>query len=86
MLIEKFSLGVGDRFGREGVAQLAALLKAADAGVEVIPVWNKSNREHTLISSTPADTRSAADAAYPAQAGNNDPAKVAEFENLLKRR
>ncbi|MCX6959988.1 MAG: tagaturonate epimerase family protein [Verrucomicrobia bacterium] len=66
MLIEKFSLGVGDRFGREGVAQLAALQKAADAGVEVIPVWNKSNREHTLISSTPADTRSAADAAVKA--------------------
>ena len=66
MHIEKFSLGVGDRFGREGVAQLAALQKAAEAGVEVIPVWNKSNREHMLIGSTPADTRSAADAAVKA--------------------
>jgi len=66
MRIEKFSLGVGDRFGREGVAQLAALQKAAETGVEVIPVWNKSNREHTLIGSTPADTRSAADAAVKA--------------------
>ena len=66
MRIEKFSLGVGDRFGREGVAQLAALQQAAQAGVEVIPVWNKSNREHTLIGSTPADTRSAAEAAVKA--------------------
>jgi tagaturonate epimerase len=66
MLIEKYSLGVGDRFGREGGAQLAALKKAADSGIEVIPVWNKSNREHTLIGSTPADTRSAAEAAVKA--------------------
>lgn len=60
MKLEKFTLGVGDRFGREGVAQLAALQKAAGAGVEIIPVWNKSNREHMLIGSTPADTRRAA--------------------------
>ena len=66
MKLEKLTLGVGDRFGREGVAQLAALQKAVKAGVEVIPVWNKSNREHTLIGSTPADTRSAADAAVKA--------------------
>ena len=63
MNLEKFTLGVGDRFGREGVAQLGALQKAAAAGVEVIPVWNKSTREHTLIGSTPADTRRAAEAA-----------------------
>jgi hypothetical protein len=36
---------------------------AAEHGVEVIPVWNKSNREHTLIGSTPASTRAAADEA-----------------------
>ena len=61
--IEKFTLGIGDRFGREGVAQLAALQKTAQAGVEVIPVWNKSNREHNLIGSTPADTKNSAEAA-----------------------
>jgi len=66
MRIEKYTLGVGDRFGHQGVAQLAALQKAADAGVMVIPGWNKSNREHTLIGSTPADTRRAADAAVKA--------------------
>jgi hypothetical protein len=36
---------------------------AAEQGVEVIPVWNKSNREHTIIGSTPAGTRAAADEA-----------------------
>jgi hypothetical protein len=36
---------------------------AADAGVEVIPVWNKSNREHTIIGSEPGSVRAAADAA-----------------------
>ena len=66
MKLEKFTLGIGDRFGREGVAQLAALQRAARAGIEIIPVWNKSNREHTLIGSTPADTRSAAEAAVKA--------------------
>jgi len=39
---------------------------AAEWGVEVIPVWNKSNREHTLIGSTPAGTRAAADEAVRA--------------------
>ncbi len=61
--LEKFTFGIGDRFGKEGPAQLAALQQAADKGVEVIPVWNKSNREHNLIGSGPADTRKAADAA-----------------------
>src|ERR1035437_9794400 len=36
---------------------------AADACVEVVPVWNKSNREHTIIGSEPVQTRAAADAA-----------------------
>jgi len=63
MKLEKFSLGIGDRFGRQGVAQLAALQNAADEGVEIAPVWNKSNREHNLIGTNPEDTRRAADAA-----------------------
>jgi hypothetical protein len=36
---------------------------ASQGGVEVIPVWNKSNREHITIGSDPAGTRAAADAA-----------------------
>ncbi|MEO8737030.1 MAG: tagaturonate epimerase family protein [Edaphobacter sp.] len=61
--LPKFSLGVGDRFAHQAKAQLAACLLAADAGVEVVPVWNKSNREHMIIGSEPSQTRTAADAA-----------------------
>jgi hypothetical protein len=57
----KYSIGTGDRFGREGVAQLAAVKAVRDAGVEVDIVWNKSNREHVTIHTEPADQRAAAD-------------------------
>src|SRR5687767_1387268 len=46
--LDKFSIGVGDRFARQARAQLRACQLIADDGVEVIPVWNKSHREHTL--------------------------------------
>jgi hypothetical protein len=36
------------------------------AGIEVVPVWNKSNREHTIIGSEPISVREAADAAVKA--------------------
>ena len=36
---------------------------AAGTDVDVIPVWNKSNREHNIIGSEPASVRAAADAA-----------------------
>jgi hypothetical protein len=55
MDIEKFSFGTGDRFGKEGDAQLAAIMEINAAGIPVVPVWNKSNREHTIIGSLPAD-------------------------------
>jgi hypothetical protein len=61
--LEKFSLGVGDRFAHQAKAQLRACMLASRKGFEVIPVWNKSNREHIIIGSDPADTRAAADAA-----------------------
>ena len=61
--IEKYSIGVGDRFAHQARAQLRACLLAADAGMEVIPVWNKSNREHMIIGSEPASLRAAADEA-----------------------
>ena len=59
----KYSLGVGDRFAQEAQAQLRACVLAAEQGVEVIPVWNKSNREHLIIGSEPATVRAAAAAA-----------------------
>ena len=61
--LSKYSIGVGDRFAQEANAQLRACVLARDAGVDVIPVWNKSNREHSIIGSEPSSTRSAADAA-----------------------
>jgi hypothetical protein len=61
--LPKYSVGVGDRFAHQAKAQLAACIKAKEAGIEVAPVWNKSNREHTIIGSEPKGTREAADAA-----------------------
>jgi len=63
MKLEKFSVGVGDRFAQEAEAQLRACILAAEQGAIVVPVWNKSNREHTIIGSEPASVRAAADAA-----------------------
>jgi hypothetical protein len=64
--LSKYSIGVGDRFSHQGKAQLRACVLAAESGVEVIPVWNKSNREHTIIGSTPASARAAAEEAVKA--------------------
>jgi len=63
MKLGKYSFGTGDRFNHEGQAQLKALIKANNQGVEVTPVWNKSNREHNIVHSEPAGTREEADAA-----------------------
>lgn len=66
MKLEKYSIGVGDRFGREGTRQLAALVRAKREGVTVVPVWNKSNREHMLIGTQPQRVRDEANAAVKA--------------------
>ena len=66
MKLEKYSFGIGDRFGQQGEAQLKALIKAKELGIEMVPVWNKSNREHQIIKSSPADTRKEADQAVSA--------------------
>ena len=52
MKLEKYSFGIGDRFGREGKAQLMAIQEINRLGVPVVPVWNKSNREHDLVGTT----------------------------------
>ena len=64
--ISKYSMGVGDRFGLEGAAQLRAFQAAKDRGVTSTPVWNMSNREHSLIGTRPEDVRVEADAAVKA--------------------
>jgi len=67
MQIGKYSFGTGDRFAHQGEAQLKALMKASEIlGFEIVPVWNKSNREHTIVHSTPDDTRKEADEAVKA--------------------
>jgi hypothetical protein len=66
MILGKYSIGIGDRFGQEGKAQLAAIIKAKEHGVNITPVWNKSQREHTIIGTKPADTRKEADEAVKA--------------------
>jgi hypothetical protein len=63
LTLEKFSLGVGDRFAHQAKAQLQACVMAAVRGVTVIPVWNKSNREHGIVGSKPGSVRAAADEA-----------------------
>jgi hypothetical protein len=63
MKIEKFTFGVGDRFAHQAKAQLRACVMAAEKGVEIIPVWNKSNREHLIIGSEPSSVTAAADSA-----------------------
>lgn len=62
----KFSFGMGDRFAHQAAAQLRACIMAAERGASIVPVWNKSNREHMIVGSEPASVREAADAAVKA--------------------
>ncbi len=52
---------MGDRFGHQGSAQLKAIIEAGKKGIEITPVWNKSNREHIIIGTEPVDVRKEAD-------------------------
>ena len=67
MILVKYSFGIGDRFSHEGAAQLSAIMRAVqEYSIEFVPVWNKSNREHQIIGTEPADTRREADEAVKA--------------------
>jgi hypothetical protein len=61
--LARYSFGVGDRFAHQARAQLRACMLAAQEGAEIIPVWNKSHREHTIVGSKPGSVRAAAEAA-----------------------
>ncbi|MEX2369665.1 MAG: tagaturonate epimerase family protein [Bacteroidales bacterium] len=54
--LEKYSFGIGDRFTKQGEAQLKAIIQANQLGIPIVPVWNKSNREHLIVKSEPSDT------------------------------
>ena len=75
MKIEKYSFGMGDRFLHQGKAQLRAIINAKEAGVDITPVWNKSDREHKAIGTEPVSLRQEADDAV-AQLGWSDAYRV----------
>ncbi|MBC2596029.1 hypothetical protein H5P28_17315 [Ruficoccus amylovorans] len=64
--IERFTFGMGDRFGLQGKAQLQAVLNAHAKGIDLYPVWNKSHREHTIVGTRPDSLRAEADDAVSA--------------------
>ncbi len=66
MQLARYSMGIGDRFAHQGKAQLLAMVKAKAEGVEVVPVWNKSNREHLIIGTRPESVRLEADSVVKA--------------------
>ena len=66
LILEKFSIGVGDRFAHQAKAQLRACELAAAQGADIVPVWNKSNREHTFVGSEPQSVIEAAKSAVAA--------------------
>jgi hypothetical protein len=68
MKLAKYSFGNGDRFGLQGSAQLDAVIRAADHGIDLAIVWNKSHREHTIVGTTQQDVRIEAEQAVK-QAG-----------------
>jgi hypothetical protein len=57
---------MGDRFAQQGKAQLQAVVQAQDRGIELSPVWNKSNREHGIVKTEPDSVRAEAEAAVQA--------------------
>jgi tagaturonate epimerase len=61
--LARYSMGIGDRFGHQGNAQINAITEASKKGVEITPVWNKSEREHQIIGTHPSDVRKEADSA-----------------------
>ncbi len=77
LVLEPYSFGVGDRFAHQAKAQLVAFLKLTEQmnpkpGSVVVPVWNKSNREHAFIGSEPQSVYESAKTAV-ADLGWNHP-------------
>jgi len=83
MKLEKYSFGMGDRFLHQGVAQLQAIVNARNEGIDITPVWNKSNREHLIVGTEPLSLRKEADDAVRAL-GWQSPYRVdADHINLV---
>jgi hypothetical protein len=80
--LPRFTFGMGDRFGHQGEAQLAAVQEVANRGVPLAPVWNKSNREHTIVGTRPESLRVEADAAVAVLTWSGDYFVDADHINL----
>jgi hypothetical protein len=78
----KYSIGLGDRFGHQGSAQLKAIIAASEKGIDIIPVWNKSNREHNTIGTQPVDVRIEADSVTKSAGYNNSYFVDADHNNI----
>ena len=55
MRIQKYSIGIGDRFGHQAKAQIKAIIKAEENGLDIDIVWNKSHREHLITKTSPPE-------------------------------
>jgi len=82
MRISKYSFGLGDRFGRQGKAQLSAIIEAEKQGIPITPVWNKSYREHSIVGTHPIDVRKEADETIHALGWNKPYLVDADHINL----
>ena len=65
LFLEPYSFGVGDRFAHQAKSQLRAFITLSkqmktEQVLAVVPVWNKSNREHTFVGSEPQSVYDAA--------------------------
>jgi hypothetical protein len=72
MKIQKYTMGMGDRFAHQGKAQLQSVVDGKKAGLDIYPTWNKSFREHTIVKSQPDELRAEADAAVQALGWEGD--------------
>lgn len=70
MDLHPLSFGIGDRFAHQGINQLKAFQELSKGGIHVVPVWNKSNREHTTVGSQPQSVMEEASNATQALAWN----------------
>jgi hypothetical protein len=63
-ILDKYTIGTGDRFAHQGAAQLAAVKQARETdGLDISLIWNKSHREHEIIHTAPDSVRREADRA-----------------------
>ena len=64
LILDKYSIGTGDRFVHQGKAQLAAVIQAQkNDGLDITIIWNKSHREHVIVHTSPDSVRLEADKA-----------------------